>query len=925
MDDFKDLVWTSPTTSTPSNSNSKPSSAYDPFSLLAGSSSNTSTNRGTPNYLSSAGSGPPSRTLTPSNPNPNLNAAGKPSSSSDAFSGLLNFGGGGGNGGSNLSMAERQAQADRKRREEDARRAQEAKAHGAFWDRFESGGGVGGSTTSERSLPVKTSANGPSIVLPSSAPKPAAPSSLGGILQPTSRPISPAVKPTASPKPPAATKGKSLTVWDFDLLGASPTTASASTTTTAQPTASQNASDGLLDEFDVFAQPTKPAGATTSAAAAPKRSESPGDFDWGDREDREERNGAREYSGDEDDVLGLLSQPVGKVKAPKVVESTASTSTTNGRINSTSPRPNASSPPPHVLGKLVEMGFSIQQARVALAATETGADVEAAMEILLTQAAVKEADEREEVGQRPGRDEDPDEERRRRQQARRQGPSRANVPPARRAASGNEEGPAEGDSPAALGQLADHADKVLAQASEIGANLFGKANALWKSANKAYEDRVKSASPAAGGSSGGGGGGGGRPKWMTDAAVDEPEPATRKPRKQSSFRDDVHREEDVGLPPRPKASTGSRRTEEPARSAAVPTGSLFASAPEAPKSYVSPHRRKAQQQPTPTPPAQQTPPPAPKKPAREYITCSSSTLSSSASHRTAGTAAYKLGQFANAEQSFTRAIEVLPSGHMGLVPLWNNRAMSRLKTGDGAGCVSDCTAVLELVGAEWKVGDEPADAGGANGAGVELGEALVKATTRRAQGYEMNEKWEKAKEDWEKLAGIGNAWGSAGVKAKAEAFRGLDRCRKALAPPPPASAPSASTPKPKPRPVAASSGPSEAALRLQAANQKAEADEAERYRLKDSVESRLASWKGGKENNIRALIASLENVLWPELNWVKVGMHELITEQQVKIRYMKAIAKVHPDKLRNATVEHQMIANGVFGALNDAYNVFKPA
>lgn len=30
-------------------------------------------------------------------------------------------------------------------------------------------------------------------------------------------------------------------------------------------------------------------------------------------------------------------------------------------------------------------------------------------------------------------------------------------------------------------------------------------------------------------------------------------------------------------------------------------------------------------------------------------------------------------------------------------------------------------------------------------------------------------------------------------------------------------------------------------------------------------------------------------------------------------------------QLRNATVEHQMIANGVFGALNDAYNVFKPA
>jgi len=57
------------------------------------------------------------------------------------------------------------------------------------------------------------------------------------------------------------------------------------------------------------------------------------------------------------------------------------------------------------------------------------------------------------------------------------------------------------------------------------------------------------------------------------------------------------------------------------------------------------------------------------------------------------------------------------------------------------------------------------------------------------------------------------------------------------------------------------------------------------------------AWKSGKENNLRALVASLENVLWPELGWVKVGMRELVTPSQVKIRYTKAIAKVHPDKV----------------------------
>ncbi|KAG8952667.1 hypothetical protein FRC04_004029 [Tulasnella sp. 424] len=945
MDDFKDLVWNGSSTSAPNSTSSaaKPGSSYDPFSMLAASS--TAPNRGTPNYLSST-SGPLSRTLTPSN---NVAKPPQSSTSGDAFSGLLSFGGSSGTGAT-MSIAERQAQAERKRREEEERKAQEAKVHGAFWDKFDSGGTLGGSgsSSSGATLQARTSANGPSVLLPlparSTSTGPVN-GSLGGILQPSSRPISPAVKPTSSPKPPSAAtpqppQGKSsLTVWDFDLLGTSNTSAPPSA---VQPATNQT--DDILGEFDVFAQqpPAASKGANASASV-PQRSDSPGDFDWGDREDRDERNGAEKYSGDEDDVLGLLSKPVDQVR-PKA----ESAAPTNGRTQSTSPRPppsasrapRGSSPPPHVLGKLVEMGFSIQQARVALAATDTGTDVEAAMEILLAQAAVKDEDERD-MQQAPRSEEAEREreeaERRRRQQARRQGPSRANVPAAangdgpaqRRRVSGNQEGDAE--SPAPLGQLADHADKVLTQASEIGANLLGKANAFWKSANKAYEDRVKSATPPApGGSS--------RPKWMTDAVEhEEPEPATRRerqPKKRPSFVDDEgdgHHEDPV-LPPRPKPS-GSQRPEGSARPPAaqrdVPTASLFAPAGDAPKSYVSPHRRKAQQPiPSAAPPAPAKPT-APARPARRYVTCSASMLSESSSHRTAGTAAYKLGQFANAEQSFSQAISVLPEKHMGLVPLWNNRAMSRLKTGDGSGAVSDCTAVLELVGTDWKVGDDAADAGGANGAGVDLGEALVKAMTRRAQAYEMNEKWDKAKEDWEKLAGIGNTWGPAGAKAKTEAFRGLDRCRKALAPPPPpaqsTSAASKAKATPRPRPAAPSSGPSEASARLQAANRAAEADEAERYRLKDSVEARLASWKGGKENNIRALVASLENVLWPELNWVKVGMHELITEQQVKIRYMKAIAKVHPDKLRNATVEHQMIANGVFGALNDAYNVFKPA
>jgi len=119
--------------------------------------------------------------------------------------------------------------------------------------------------------------------------------------------------------------------------------------------------------------------------------------------------------------------------------------------------------------------------------------------------------------------------------------------------------------------------------------------------------------------------------------------------------------------------------------------------------------------------------------------------------------------------------------------------------------------------------------------------------------------------------------------------------------------------------------PTQALNRVREANQAAEAEDQARHELKDQVESRLAAWKNGKETNIRALIASLDTVLWPELGWQKVGMHELVTPAQVKIRYTKAIAKLHPDKLNvnNTTLEQRMIANGVFGSLNDAWNAFK--
>ncbi|KAL9064613.1 MAG: hypothetical protein Q9157_007772, partial [Trypethelium eluteriae] len=98
----------------------------------------------------------------------------------------------------------------------------------------------------------------------------------------------------------------------------------------------------------------------------------------------------------------------------------------------------------------------------------------------------------------------------------------------------------------------------------------------------------------------------------------------------------------------------------------------------------------------------------------------------------------------------------------------------------------------------------------------------------------------------------------------------------------------------------------------------------ERFALTDQVDAKLVAWKGGKADNLRALLGSLDSVLWADAGWKKVGMSDLVMPNKVKIIYMKAIAKVHPDKIsQDATTEQRMISGSVFSTLNEAWDKFK--
>lgn len=67
--------------------------------------------------------------------------------------------------------------------------------------------------------------------------------------------------------------------------------------------------------------------------------------------------------------------------------------------------------------------------------------------------------------------------------------------------------------------------------------------------------------------------------------------------------------------------------------------------------------------------------------------------------------------------------------------------------------------------------------------------------------------------------------------------------------------------------------------------------------------SQILEWIEGKERNIRALISTLHTVLWEgENKWKPVSMADLVTPEQVKKYYRKAVLVVHPDKVSVSSV-----------------------
>ncbi|XP_018116244.1 putative tyrosine-protein phosphatase auxilin isoform X2 [Xenopus laevis] len=90
----------------------------------------------------------------------------------------------------------------------------------------------------------------------------------------------------------------------------------------------------------------------------------------------------------------------------------------------------------------------------------------------------------------------------------------------------------------------------------------------------------------------------------------------------------------------------------------------------------------------------------------------------------------------------------------------------------------------------------------------------------------------------------------------------------------------------------------------------------------DPEKLKILDWIEGKERNIRALLSTMHTVLWAgETKWKSVGMADLVTPEQVKKVYRKAVLVVHPDKATGQPYEQY--AKMIFMELNDAWSEFE--
>lgn len=105
---------------------------------------------------------------------------------------------------------------------------------------------------------------------------------------------------------------------------------------------------------------------------------------------------------------------------------------------------------------------------------------------------------------------------------------------------------------------------------------------------------------------------------------------------------------------------------------------------------------------------------------------------------------------------------------------------------------------------------------------------------------------------------------------------------------------------------------------------KAEEIQQAKYDLDRELGEKMTNWaiKNHNKKDIRALLATLHTVMWPNSPWKELSLGDIMTDSAVKKFYYKAVMVVHPDKRQNDEALIQYISERVFQALNEAWEKY---
>lgn len=271
-----------------------------------------------------------------------------------------------------------------------------------------------------------------------------------------------------------------------------------------------------------------------------------------------------------------------------------------------------------------------------------------------------------------------------------------------------------------------------------------------------------------------------------------------------------------------------------------------------------------------------------------------------------GAEAFANGNYDEALSAYNKCNESLPASHELRVVILANLALTAIKIGDFRIAKDHCVLGLTLIGdsvedSTWIINDKP------------IKYWYVRLLTRKAESLEMLESFSESLECYMALVS------KFGVNDK----KTMDAKRRVNAiVNPPKKMPA------KPQKSVAASTPNVKVERVKAQHQKEKFEEQQKFELHDQVHEKLQKWSSGKEDNLRGLLMALSDVIPESTGFAfvtdkKITIGDLMLTKKVKINYMKVISSIHPDKLGKFGIEDRMICQGVFVALNRAWEIFK--